>query len=271
MERHLVTTRTINIHTDPEYLLRVLSSALMKMCDARLNHQPKVSRCLFKFHKDEDMITFHPASYDDVINQVCFDRFPKNNTKTLLALKDLGRGSTGIVWLATTITSAATGSAASLSTTASFSAVCVLKFYNYDKYSSSSITNEKSNWDKIYPEFSTMTKVEKWSGSNALIMPHFQSVSKREDRYKLKHDIQHVLFDKFHNRGYIHPDVKWENIGFYRKKQDDGKYKIVPVIYDLTYLEECTNNNKSSSSSLSSSSSSSLWIHNAMSKLFPES
>ena len=51
-------------------------------------------------------------SYDEVVN---FNKFPANAVRTLVALKDLGRGSTGKAWLCVTLSQPT-------------SAACVLKF-----------------------------------------------------------------------------------------------------------------------------------------------
>jgi hypothetical protein len=65
------------------------------MVNAHLYHNPGVSRCQFKFHRNTPTVTWHPASHDEVHDQVNFNRFPHGNTSVLIALEDLGRGSTG--------------------------------------------------------------------------------------------------------------------------------------------------------------------------------
>jgi hypothetical protein len=45
------------------------------------------------------MVSYHSATYEEVISTVKFEQFPKRNTKNLIALEDLGRGATGKAWL----------------------------------------------------------------------------------------------------------------------------------------------------------------------------
>ncbi len=55
----------------------------------------RVISCLLKFHKEVHTVTFHSVSYDAVHSKVDFNNFPHKNARTLVALEDLGRGSTG--------------------------------------------------------------------------------------------------------------------------------------------------------------------------------
>ena len=116
-------------------------------------------------------MTFYPASYEDIQPiMVDFNKFPANNVKNLVALEDLGRGSTGKAWLCVTITKPS-------------SAACVLKFDN---------KHAKSN--NLVPELSSMIKLEHWSGADALVMPHFSTVLEHE-REKYKEELRDVLLN----------------------------------------------------------------------------
>ncbi len=42
------------------------------------------------------------------------------------------------------------------------------------------LMHEGDMWTLLYPEFSSMIKLEQWSGSYALVMPHFSSVLEHE-------------------------------------------------------------------------------------------
>eukprot|EP01038_Epipyxis_sp_PR26KG_P002281 gene2281-3245_t len=67
--------------------------------------EPGISQCLFKLHKDIFQITWHPVEHIPIDTKNSHSNaFPRSNTKTLLAVEDLGRGSTGKAWLLCTLT-----------------------------------------------------------------------------------------------------------------------------------------------------------------------
>lgn len=214
MERVLCTTEVVCIRTDPNRVLQLLCRAFQLMAMSHTNHSGKLSRCLLKFHKEISAVTFHPASYEDVLPLVDFNKFPAKNVKNLVALEDLGRGSTGKAWLCVTLTKPR-------------SAVCVLKFDNKHA-KSDKLVHEREMWALMYPEFSNMIKLEQWSGADALVMPHFATVLEHE-REQYKDEVRDVLTRKFMKNGKVHKDVRWRNIGKYRSK--DGS--IVLVVFDL--------------------------------------
>jgi hypothetical protein len=164
-------------------------------------------------------ITWHslPGSFD--MNAVISSsRYPRSNIQHLLAVEDLGRGSSGKVWLTMT--------------NSNNPAICVLKFHNYRKHENQ-LEKEKNWWDILYPEFASLVHVEYWSGSLALRMPHFSSIP-IERRDEFCDQIQILLWEKFINRGYVHGDVRWRNIGIYRESSGVE----VPVLYDLETVRE---------------------------------
>jgi hypothetical protein len=211
------------------------------MAKAHLHHYPCVSQCLFKFHRNDTLITWHPASHDSVHGCVNFDQFPRRNTSTLIALEDLGRGATGHAWLCVT-------------TSSPHSAVCVLKFSNTPE-SWGSLENECDNWRLIYPEFSGMTSLHKWSGSEALMMSHCAPIppSERDD---FRDAIKDLLLERFGEK-YVHPDVAWRNIGQYKRLVDGERMGVVPVVFDLCDVREYVIDQDAG------------WIACAMNKLYP--
>jgi hypothetical protein len=214
MARSLCTTEVLNIYTDPTRVVQHLCCAFQVMSKAHLHHRSNLPRCLLKFHKESNAVTFHPASYEDVYLMVDFDKFPSKNIKTLVALEDLGRGSTGKAWLCVTVTKPR-------------SASCVLKFDN--KHTNSrNLVSERNMWNLLYPEFSCMIKLEQWSGADALVMPHFSTVLENE-RERYKDELWEVLTSKFMENGKVHRDVRWRNIGKYRNK--GGNVSL--VVFDL--------------------------------------
>lgn len=237
--RTLSTTKVFNIYKNYEITLQYIYTALLRMTQVKINHEKGIPQCVFKLHKNERKITWHPAS--DVPfslkNLPSSPKFPRSKTTKLLAVEDLGRGSSGKAWLAYTLSNDP--------------AMCVLKFSN-DPAGRDLLNAEKKWWDIIYPEFSKMTKVEFWSGSYALLMPHFCSIPEGQ-RNLYRNEIKKVLANKFHKKGLYHDDVKWRNIGCYIT--NSGKTTI--VLYDLHRIRKY------------SRSESLQWVDNAMNYLFP--
>jgi hypothetical protein len=214
MIRKLCATPVMNIYKDPVCVLQHLCGAFQLMSKAHLHHTANLPRCLLKFHKGSHVVTFHPLSYKEVHSKVDYDKFPNKNVKTLVALEDLGRGSTGKAWLCVTITQPR-------------SASCVLKFDN--KHSQSErLVKEREMWHFLYPEFTSMVKLEHWSGADALVMPHFSTVLDSE-RVQYRDELVHVLTSHFEKKCKVHLDVRWRNIGKYRQKSGE----VALVVYDL--------------------------------------
>lgn len=214
--RILSTTEVMNIFEDYTTVLKHIYTSFLRMNQVNIHFRRGVPRSLFKLHKDEKRITWHPLSEIPIdLTALASSKFPRKNTRALLAVEDLGRGSSGKAWLTCTLSKTP--------------AICVLKYSNKgDLGGRDSLNVEKSWWDRIYPEFSTMTKVEIWSGSYALVMPHFCSIpeNRRED---YRDEIYQLLVTKFEANELVHQDVRWRNIGVYLKKDGDS----VVVLYDL--------------------------------------
>ena len=153
-------------------------------------------------------------SHQAVNSMVDYDKYPNKNVKTLVALEDLGRGSTGKAWLCVTVTQ-------------SYSAPCVLKFDNEHSWSAK-LRMEKEMWHLLYPEFASMVKIEMWSGADALVMPHFSTILESE-REQYKDELRKVLQSHFMENGKVHLDLRWRNIGKYKDKS--GAVSL--VVYDL--------------------------------------
>ena len=238
--RTLNVTGVLNICEKYGLVLQNICTALCRMSQVKLFYNEGVPRILFKLHKDQNRVSFHPLSSIQVdIRNLCSSKYPKSTTTSLLAVEDLGRGSSGKAWLACTCTKSRTKTPA----------ICVLKFGN-EKKSDVRLEHEKKMWDQFYPEFHGKIKLEKWSGSLALVMPHFCSV-KFQDRELYRESFEALLIEKFHNSGYIHRDVSWRNIGFYMKDGDN-----VPVLYDLESVRIFNDKDDA------------RWVENAIVKLF---
>ena len=246
-DRILHTTEVLNSQVEFHNVLRHLFTAFKRMNEVRLNHTVGVPRCLFRLHKGEEGITWHPISRIpiDVENLSAINVCSRNNVKHLVAVEDLGRGGSGKVWLTCTVSSRKP-------------TICVLKFHN--KNSTPILNQEKCSWDTVYPEFQSITSVDTWSGSTALKMPHFCSISSDEDRAFFKQRIEDMMRDRFHSHGLVHRDVRWRNIGVYERKKEgkNGGTERVPVLYDLESVRSFVETEDSG------------WIEKAMAQLYPE-
>jgi hypothetical protein len=236
-DRILHTTKVLNIYEDKDAVLKTICTALTRMAQAKRGHKKSKSVSFLKFHRDSNMITWHSSEFDSLSIRVSFNHYPRSNTKTLVALEDLGRGSSGKAWLAVTISTCP--------------GVCVLKFHNKDD--TLALEQEKKKWDLVYPEFKKKVKVEKWSGSHALMMPHFADVV-QDKRESLKEAIVNLLTIKFEQQSLVHNDVRWRNIGIY---SDMRSGEVVPVIYDLESVKEYDHEQHE------------YWFERAMTELYP--
>jgi len=89
---------------------------------------------------------------------------------------------------------------------------------------SEKLVKERDMWHLLYPEFSTMVKLEHLSGADALVMPVLES-----ERAQYKDEILQVLTTRFMEKGKVHRDVRWCNIGKYRSRSG----AVALVVYDL--------------------------------------
>ena len=125
----------------------------------------------------------------------------------------------------------------------------IVEKYSYIKLSIDNSMNpdkEVEWWHTIYEEFKTAVCVEKWSGHVVVRMPHFSAIPV-EHRDSLRPAVIETL-QKFVTAKVAHRDVKWSNIGWYKKKD-----KVHVVIYDLGRVEATGDES---------------WVEIAMAKLF---
>ena len=148
-------------------------------------------RSLLKFEKGNNASVFwtrltlkNGAQWNKVAN-------PK---RWLFAIEDLGYGSHGRVWLCCS----------------SGGAVCVLKFALDGK--ALSLDNEEAVWATAYSADGIKVHRESWCGEPALRMPHFARVAD-VDRKQFIPLVNATLMADFHNKGIVHKDVSWRNIG----------------------------------------------------------
>jgi hypothetical protein len=237
--RELSGTRILSMLDDKDEAVKVIYSALLRMTDVASNdavpyHKGEHTSSYVVFLKDEPGVLWHTMSEGDAHNNIS-TAMPAKNTKRLLALADLGRGASGIAYLTRSLSSTNAG-------------VCVLKISN-DRRDDERVKREYAAWGLIYPQLEV--RLEKWTGSLALLMPHFSTVLD-DQKDLIKDDLKKLLQVQFHNRCKVHSDVEWRNIGY----NLDAEGKRIPVLFDLDavvdYSEEKHMN----------------WIDDAMEKLY---
>lgn len=241
-KRVLHATSIIRSVGNSDALLQLMYTALARMSTVHLSHRPGVPSCLFLFLKNSNSVSWSPEGYDAArlrLSEV-ENAFPLRSTTRLVALEDLGRGSSGKAWLACT-------------NSPKNASLCVLKFSNRAD-EAGALERECGHWIYIYPEFADMVRVEKWSGSPALLMPHF-AVIHDEFREGMKEEVAKLL-QRFVDSGFVHTDVNWRNLGYYMKEGDK-----VPVLFDLDGAQNIENAGKSFDVS--------DWIASSMLTLFP--
>jgi len=130
----------------------------------------------------------------------------------LYAVEDLGHGDNGRVWLTST----------------SSGYIYVLKFAKFG-HNQDILCAECDWWHTVYPEFERFVAVEKWSNHYALRMPHFAAILE-VDRRDFLSSVEATLRERFDAKGYVHSDVKWQNIGQYVNNSGNAQ----AIVYDLS-------------------------------------
>lgn len=95
-----------------------------------------------------------------------------------------------------------------------------------------SATEEADNWRNVYTDyvekFDWDVRMEIWMGNPAVIMPRVDQFSSKQDRLDNLDAIAECLTEKFFKKGFIHTDIYWRNIGYF--KLEDA---VVVVMLDL--------------------------------------
>ena len=196
-DRVLHVSRIYHKNENDSVAVKAIASAILKMSKTERRpysdpFQDLDKRSLLKFEKGDNASVFWTRL--TLTNGPQWDKVA-NPTRWLFAIEDLGYGAHGRVWLCCS----------------SGGAVCVLKFALDGK--ALLLDKEKEVWEKVY---SAGVKVhrEYWCGEPALRMPHFAKVGEA-DRNNFVPQVKATLLADFHNRGIVHKDVSWRNIGQY--------------------------------------------------------
>jgi hypothetical protein len=90
---------------------------------------------------------------------------------------------------------------------------------------------EAQNWTEIYwdycQQYSWSIRSEKWMGIPAVIMPVLNQFMTKKERLDSLDGVKECL-QLFWTRGYLHDDIYWRNIGYFK-----AKGKIVIILLDL--------------------------------------
>lgn len=92
-------------------------------------------------------------------------------------------------------------------------------------------TEEANNWTVIYQEFCQelgwKVRSETWMGIQTVIMPVLKQFANKDERLESLEAVRGCL-QLFHRKGFVHKDVFWRNIGYFRKNGE-----VVVVMLDL--------------------------------------
>ena len=103
-------------------------------------------------------------------------------------------------------------------------------------------TEEANNWLNIYSEYCTElnwnVRAEIWMGTHAVILPRLNQFITSEERLSSLDAVRKCLTLLFHQKGFIHTDIYWRNIGYFKK---DGVLFVVMLDLHPTrvYKEDC--------------------------------
>jgi hypothetical protein len=90
---------------------------------------------------------------------------------------------------------------------------------------------EAQNWTEIYwdycQQYNWSIRSEKWMGIPAVIMPVLNQFMTKEERLDNLDSVKECL-KIFLDKGYLHDDIYWRNIGYFK-----AKGKIVIILLDL--------------------------------------
>jgi hypothetical protein len=122
------------------------------------------------------------------------------NTNIVVVLGMLGRGADGKVLLV-------------CNKIGQISAMKLLKESNIAQ-------KEAENWNIIYSDLCKLFKWnirhELWMGENAIIMPLFNQFQTKQERLDNLPKVEDCLRKYFLPKHYIHDDIYWRNIGYYK-------------------------------------------------------
>lgn len=89
------------------------------------------------------------------------------------------------------------------------------------------LKKEMKFWEKIYPQYAKGIRIVTLNKKPALLLPHFDHPSNRNDNDVLK-AIERTLREDYAAQGFCHDDVRWRNIGIRRSCQG-----LEAVVFDM--------------------------------------
>jgi hypothetical protein len=115
-------------------------------------------------------------------------------------------------------------------------AVCVLKFLRGDhrggpqKGDENALETELKWWRKVYPDLAKNVRLERFSSRKALLMPHFDTPARDGTTLAL---VEQCLKERFVPLNLMHGDVRWRNIGVYKRGTETSV-----VVFDLEEVKQ---------------------------------
>jgi hypothetical protein len=194
---------------DPNFL-KSLARVLLDMASSE--NLPKQvdqeGRVLLVFFKGKTPVTFAPLTFSPKWSVFC-----NANSKTLYALRDLGHGRDGRLWLVCNTSGA----------------VAVLKFVIDKDTANQEATNWYRAYSGTYAVWPKKIRAEQWSNRWAVVLPRFSYFHTKDERLGAIADLQQMMQKCFVQNELMHNDVKWRNIGYFK----NGTKKEV-ILFDLS-------------------------------------
>jgi hypothetical protein len=220
-ERHMFITPIVRCDDGTNTAMRLIMAAMMKMARTKtklLAHpfENLASRKLICFVKESSSVFWSSDLSSLTEKDARWNVLQPLRAMNLYAVEDLGHGDNGRVWLTST----------------SSGYIHVLKFAKFG-HNQDILSAECDWWHKVYPEFERFVAVEKWSNYYALRMPHFAAI-REVDRSDFLSSVEATLRERFDDKGFVHSDVKWQNIGQYI----DDSGNVQAIVYDLSVHEK---------------------------------
>jgi hypothetical protein len=221
---------------DPQ-LLQFVYTVLKKMSLAKVTRPTlEIATKLSRIVRVLEVNT-HVWKHVTLTDGLRWDVYPRSGTKRFYIWDDLGHGAEGRALLA----SSAGG------------AVCVLKFF-FRRVSSgktvdvaaaaaaadAAAAKERAMWHSSYLGHVDSVRCVTLCGRRVLQMPHFAVPPRTQAVVEL---VRSTLQRDFDDRGLVHGDVRWRNIGLHRNSRNSGNSDNKDeeaVVYDMSSVRKKT-------------------------------